>query len=708
MAESQSDVVAGATPPDLTRLFSPRGIAIVGASEDPRRIGGQPVKGLTQYGYQGSVYPVNPGHATIQGLKAYSDIRDVPQPCDVALIALPADKVPDVIAQCGEAAIPFAIVLSAGFAELGRQDLQDKLADVIRVSGVRVVGPNCTGLLNLKDNVYSGFGAGFRNPNLKRGPVAMVTQSGGFGYSVVAFAESEGVGFSHMLATGNEVDLTSMDMVEHLLATDDVEIIVCYMEGIRDGRRLRRVGARALACGKPIVVWKVGNTARGRKAAVSHTANLTSDYALYKAAFHEGGFIEISDTYDLVDVVRALQQHRLPRGNRVGILTTSGGAGVVLTDLCEEQGLSLAELTEETARTLKELGGSFAAVSNPVDLSARLAGDPVAFNDATRLLLDDPNVDIAIVRSFAGTASDVWARGLSELLDQHTKPVLITQSGLASQSAEAQKILENKGVPCFPTPGRVVRGAAALASYAGKLARRRIGKAVARDPHVNLELPAGTQVLSERNSKKILASYGIPVVREQVLLESAINALSALPFAFPVVVKIDSEDIPHKTEAGGVRTGLRTLAAVKKAARDVLKSARRYDSKVRINGVVVQETAQGLELIVGGVNDVAFGPYVMVGLGGIHSEIMKDTSLRYAPFDGHTALEMLNELKAHPLFTGYRGGPVYELASLAAVVARVSQLMIQHADRVAELDINPLFVRPDGSVMAADCLISLK
>jgi acetate---CoA ligase (ADP-forming) len=461
LAESQSDVVAGATPPDLTRLFSPRGIAIVGASEDPRRIGGQPVKGLTQYGYQGSVYPVNPGHATIQGLKAYSDIRDVPQPCDVALIALPADKVPDVIAQCGEAAIPFAIVLSAGFAELGRQDLQDKLADVIRVSGVRVVGPNCTGLLNLKDNVYSGFGAGFRNPNLKRGPVAMVTQSGGFGYSVVAFAESEGVGFSHMLATGNEVDLTSMDMVEHLLATDDVEIIVCYMEGIRDGRRLRRVGARALACGKPIVVWKVGNTAQGRKAAVSHTANLTSDYALYKAAFHEGGFIEISDTYDLVDVVRALQQHRLPRGNRVGILTTSGGAGVVLTDLCEEQGLSLAELTEETARTLKELGGSFAAVSNPVDLSARLAGDPVAFNDATRLLLDDPNVDIAIVRSFAGTASDVWARGLSELLDQHTKPVLITQSGLASQSAEAQKIFENKGVPCFPTPGRVVRGAAA-------------------------------------------------------------------------------------------------------------------------------------------------------------------------------------------------------------------------------------------------------
>jgi acyl-CoA synthetase (NDP forming) len=706
---SQSYADSHLAGPDLTRLLTPRAIAVIGASDDAKRIGGQPVHGLTSYGYTGQVYPVNPSRAQVQGLRAYPDIREVPQPCDVALIALPAEKVADVVIHCGEAKIPFAVVLSAGFAELGRRDLQDQLAAAARQSGVRVVGPNCTGLLNLKDNIFSGFGAGFRNPHLKRGPVAMITQSGGFGYSVIAFAENEGVGFSHMLATGNEVDITSLDMMEHLLSVDDVEIIVCYMEGIRDGRRLRHIGQRALEAGKPIVIWKVGNTEKGSRAALSHTANLTSSYTMYKAAFDEGGFIEIADTYDLVDVVRAFQRRQLPSGNRVGIMTTSGGAGVLLTDRCEEQGLSVPELSSSTAATLKELGGGFAAVENPVDLSAKLAGDPVAFNDATRILLEDPNVDMAIIRSFAGTASDVWATGLAAMLENQSKPVLVTLSGLASQSAAAVATMEASGIPCYPTPGRTVCGAAALSLFAGKVARyRKAVIASATTPLSQVVLPAGQQVLSERASKSVLQQCGIPVVGELAVTEEGIDSLWTLPFAFPVVVKIDSADIPHKTEAGGVRVGLESMEEVRRAAREVIASARRYDTEARIEGVLVQQTASGMELIVGGVNDPIFGPYVMLGLGGIFSEVMKDTVMRYAPFDEGTVRDMLGQLKASRLLNGYRGAPAYELGPLAGSVARISQLLMAHGDRISELDINPLFLKPDGTVLAADCLIALK
>lgn len=704
---SQADPRHGGN--DLTHLLNPRAIAVIGASDDAKRIGGQPVYGLKNYGYRGSIYPVNPTRTEVQGLPSFADIRKVPQPCDVALIALPADKVADVVLHCGEANVPYAVVLSAGFAELGRRDLQDRLAEAAKRSGVRVVGPNCTGLLNLKDSVFSGFGAGFRNPKLRRGPVAMITQSGGFGYSVVAFAESEGVGFSHMLATGNEVDLTSLDLMEHLLEDDGVEVVVCYMEGIRDGRRLRRIGQRALEVGKPIVIWKVGNTEKGSRAALSHTANLTSSYAMYKAAFDEGGFIEIADTYDLVDVVRAFQRRRLPAGNRVGIMTTSGGAGVLLTDRCEEQGLTVPELSDATAQTLRELGGGFAAVENPVDLSAKLAGDPVAFNDATRILLEDPNIDMTIIRSFAGTASDVWATGLAALLEKQSKPVLVTLSGLASHSAAAVATMEAHGIPCYPTPGRTVCGAAALALFAGKV-KRHAERGPYRAPAVasTLSLPTGRQVLSERASKAVLQGYGIPVVGEVALREQDIDALKDLPFGFPVVVKIDSADIPHKTEAGGVRVGVTGIEAVRDAAREVIASARRHDPQARIDGVLVQQTASGTELIVGGVNDPIFGPYVMIGLGGIFSEVMKDTAMRYAPFDEATVRAMLSSLRGRKLLEGYRGMPACELGPLASVVSTVSSLMVSEADRIAELDINPLFVQPDGTVLAADCLIALK
>ena len=697
---------ARAAAPDLTRLLTPRAIAVVGASEDRKRIGGQPIHALTEFGYRGAVYPVNPKHAQIQGLTCYPDVGAVPQPCDVALLALPAQEVPEVIEQCGRAGIAFAVVLSAGFGEVGNRELQARLEAAIKSSGVRVVGPNCVGVLNLRDHVYSGFGAGFRNPGLKRGPVAMVSQSGGFGYSVVAFAEHEGIGFNYMVSSGNEADLTSLDIIEHLLQCPEIELIVCYMEGIRDGRRLRRLGARALELSKPIVVWKVGNTGRGARAAMSHTANLTSNYELYRTAFREGGFIEIGDVYDLVDVALAFRGRRLPAGNGVGVLTTSGGAGVLLADLCEQQGLELPALAAATDIELRKLAPGFAALENPVDLSAQLAQNADGFNQATRILLEDPHIDLAIVRSFPGVAAEEWAHGLSKIAGAAGKPVLVSLSGLAHKSAATIAVLESANIPCFPTPGRAVIAAAALAGFSAKRKRHQRQAPERAVERQTLDLPAAAQTLGERKSKACLAAYGIPVVNEVAIAVDAIDALSSLAISFPVVVKVDSPDVPHKTEAGAVRLGVANLNEVKVKAREVIAATRRFNPDARIDGVLIQEMAQGVELIAGGVNDPVFGPYVVLGTGGIFSELFKDTTLRFAPFDVATAREMIGEIKGARLLHGYRGDTPHDIEALAQAIARLSWLVFDHADRIAELDINPLFVRRAGSgVVAADGLI---
>ena len=694
---------------DLSRLLSPRATAVVGASEDRMRIGGQPVHSLTAYGYRGAVYPVNPRHELIQGLKCYPDVGSVPRPCDVAVIVLPAEQVPQAIEQCGAAGIPFAIVLSAGFTEVGNDELQARLATAIRTSGVRVIGPNCTGLLNLKDKVFNGFGAGFRNPDLKRGPLAMVSQSGGFGYSIVAYAEDQGVGFDYMISTGNEADLTSLNVIGHLLEDPDVEMIVSYMEGIKDGRHLRRLGARALELSKPIVIWKVGNTDAGARAALSHTANLTARYELYQAAFRAGGFIEIADMHELVDIVQAFRGRRLPAGNRVGVLTTSGGAGVLLADRCTQLGLTLPQPHASTGVELRKLTPSFAALENPLDLSAALAQNADTFNAATGVVVADPDFDMTIVRSFPGADVEGWARGLIRLTQATQKPVLICMSGLVDRTSSAIRILEDNAIPYFPTPGRTAIAAAALHSFS--LRQRLCGKpAAARAVESrSLPLPAGAAMLSEREAKVCLTQYGVAAVREIAVSSAEIAALSELPFDFPVVVKIDSRDVPHKTEANAVRVGVKSLDEVKRVAGDIITATRRFNPSAVIDGVLVQEMAAGLEMIVGGVNDPVFGPYVVVGMGGIMAEVLRDKTIRYAPFDTATAHEMIGELKVARILRGYRGTPPYDIDALADTVSRISYMLSDHPDTIDEIDVNPLFVRREGAgIVAADCLIALK
>jgi acetate---CoA ligase (ADP-forming) len=703
-----------AARPDLDRFLTPRGVAIVGASSDLTRIGGQPIRLLTEYGYGGAVYPVNPKYQEIHGLPCYPSLSAVPTPCDVALIALAAPHVPAVIEECGRAGIPYALVVSAGFSEVGEEGraLQAALVEATRRSGVRVVGPNCLGLFNLNEGVRIGFGGTLMLNTLQPGPIAMVTQSGGFGFGVVALASHYGVGMSYGISTGNEADLTAIDWLEAVLERPDVEIVVAFIEGVSDGRRLVAVGERALELGKPILVWKVGNSEVGKQAAASHTARLTAGYELYRAAFRRGGFIEVRDIDDLVDICKALRARKLPRGNRVAVVTASGGAGVLLADRCSEEGLVLPPLSAETVARLREYVAAFASVGNPVDVTPQGYNDN--FASYSRLIGDvlaDPNIDQVIARAPRGRAADVWARDFVKMLSTVEKPVLINWPSSPDDNAEVAAFLEANAVPVILTPGRTVHALAALNEFAQKKrlhAERRTITGARVVPPQPLDLPAAGGTLGEHRSKALLSAYGVPTVAELLLAPQDIAELARAPLPFPVAVKVESPDIPHKTEAGAVRLGIEDLDALKRAAHEVLAAAHRHDPAARIDGVLVQQMASGLEVIVGAVNDPFFGPVVTFGLGGILTELLRDVTHGFAPFDVETAKELIFGIRGAALLRGYRGQPALDVDALADALSRVSLLIADHAERIREIDVNPLFVRPAGAgVIAADALVVL-
>ena len=698
---------------DLSRFLNPRGIAVVGVSAEPSRIGGQALKLLTDFGYKGEIYPVNPRYPEVHGLKCYPDLLAVPKPCDVALIALSAAQAAGAVEQCGKAGIPFALVLAGGYSEVGAEGkmLQEQLVAAARRANVRMVGPNCLGLINLKDNARIGFGGTAQLRTLIPGPMAMVTQSGGFGFGVVAVASYFGVGCNYAISSGNEADLSLLDWVAYLIERPDVEVVVAFMEGINDGRRLMEIGERALELGKPVLAWKVGNTAIGSRAATSHSARLTSGYELYRAAFRRGGLVEIRDVDDLVDIAKAFAIRKLPKGNRVGVATLSGGAGVLLADRCVESGLELPAFTETTTAKLRETLVSFASCANPVDATANGYNDAFAsYGQAIRLVLADPNVDQVLARPPRGKSAKVWSENLVKALEGVDKPVVLHWPTSPDDNGDVLNFLEQNRVPCILGAGRAVHALAVLSDFSRKRrefqqhGKRQMKRVVEKQ---TLDLPAGAVTLGEHRSREILKRYGVPVVNAKLMQPAEIEALKTAPLAFPVAVKIESSDIPHKTEAGAVRLGVKDLDALRQAARDVVAAAKKYRPDARIDGLLVQEMASGTEVIVGAVNDDTFGPTIAFGLGGIFTEMLKDVTHRFAPFDAGDAREMIGEVKGAALLNGYRGRPPLDVAALADTLARLSLLAADYADRVAEIDVNPLFVRENG-VVAADALIVLK
>lgn len=700
---------------DLERFFNPRSIAIIGASRDLGTISGQPLKFLKSHRYAGALYPVNPRYEEVAGVKCYAKLADVPDIPELALILVNASRVTDVLRQCGEKGVPYAIIFSSGFSEVGGGgvDLQRELMAIAREFDIGVIGPNCQGMINIADRVFAGFGSVF-NADYEPGAVSMVSQSGGFGFSVMNLSSKEGgLAFRQMVTTGNEIGVSTLDFIEYFIRDPQTDLIAAYVEGLKDARRLIGVGRKALDSGKPLLIWKVGNTEQGQRAAASHTANLGGAMALYKAAFQQAGILQVEDVQDVIDYGRAFRCGRLPQGNRLAIITISGGAGILMTDECIGRGMQLAQLSPDTLARLREFVPSFGSLLNPVDVTAAIFNDLSLINRTLQTIIDDPNVDcVAMIN--ASLQGEIAARIASEIVavaKQTEKPLLLAWSARDAVAPEAYALLDAARIPHYKSPVRCGRALAALSWYAEAQRRLQIVRAeaplVLRSAAAREALAGQKNDVTEHRAKRVLAEYGIPVTREALATTKAQALAAAQRIGYPVTLKIQSPDISHKTEARAVALGISNDEALARAYDAVIANALAYRPGAQIDGVLVQEMVTGgVEAIVGIVNDPLFGPAVMCGLGGVFAEMLKDVTFRLAPVTRSAAHEMMSELKGHAVLAGARGKPPADVEALADVLVRLSALALDLEEHLAELDINPLFVMEKGrGVKAADALI---
>jgi acyl-CoA synthetase (NDP forming) len=702
---------------DLEKFFNPRAIAVIGASQDLNTISGQPLKFLKSHGYEGRLYPINPRYQEVAGVRCYAQLADVPETPDLALILVNATRVADMLSQCGAKGVPYVIIFSSGFSEVGGGgvDLQQRLVAIARDHNIGVIGPNCQGMINVADKVFAGFGSVF-NADYDPGVVSMVSQSGGFGFSVMNLSSKDGgLAFRQMVTTGNEIGVSTLDFIEYFIRDPQTEIIAAYIEGLKDARRLIAVGHKALDAGKPVLIWKVGNTEQGQRAAASHTANLGGAMALYTAAFRQAGILQVEDIQDVIDYGRAFRCGRLPRGNRLAIVTISGGAGILMTDECIARGMQLAQLAPQTLAKLREFVPSFGSLLNPVDVTAAIFNDLSLINRTLKTIIEDHNVDcVAMIN--ASLQGEIAARIAGEIVavaEETDKPLVLAWSARDVVAPEAYALLDAARIPHYKSPVRCGRALAALSWYAES--QRRVQTARAEAP-VRLESVAARDALAgrsgdvtEHEAKRVLSEYGIRVTRE-ALATTKVQALAAAArIGYPVALKVQSSEISHKTEARAVALGLRDERELEAAYDRVLSNARHYKPSARIDGVLVQEMLSGgVEAILGVVNDPLFGPAVMFGLGGIFAEVMKDVVFRLAPVTPSVARDMILEIKGHPVLAGARGRPRADIDALADAICNVSALALDLQDRVAELDVNPLFVMEEGKgVVAADALIRL-
>jgi acetyltransferase len=698
------------------RLLNPRGIAVVGASADPARPGGQTIRALQQYGYRGGVYPVNPKYPELGGYQCHASLAGIEGECDLAVIALPATQVPATIEQCAGHGIRYAVVLGGGFREAGDAGakIERSMLDTAHKHGVRLIGPNCLGLVNVHTRAYAAWGSLTRPPLLEPGPVSAVLQSASLGVSILVQCAAAGIGFRYAITSGNEADISAPELIDAYVDDPETRVILSYLEGVTDGRALMAAARRALAAGKPLIILKAGNTEQGKRAAESHTANLTGNYDIYRAAFRQCGVVEVQDVHEAVDMARCLVSGRLPKGRKVVVMGGSGGAAAMFSDQADEVGLMLPPFAPATMAVLKASLPALSSLKNPIDYTAGFPRQQpgLDFQRAFEAAIDDPNIDQLAVMFAAAGRSQLQYGGelLSKVAAGSGKPMLVFSAMTVELAPEGLEILQRAGIPVLPSPKRVAAAMAKLADYSEARERvQRPGTEMALGDIAPLTLPPGAVTLNEHESKQLIAAAGVPVTQDRLLpLEPGADACADL--SFPLALKIVSPDIAHKTDSGGVRLNIGDTAELAAAAADIVANARRAVPQACLTGLLASEmVSDGIETIVGVINDPGFGPVVAFGLGGIYTEILHDVAYRVAPFGLEDARAMLDELRSRAIFGGVRGRPALDVDALALTLVRVSELAWTLRERLSELDINPLLVRPQGrGVVAADALVVLR
>lgn len=677
----------------LDMFFRPRSIAVIGASSNPEKIGGLPVAYLKSLGYEGRIVPVNPTTPEIQGLSTFTRIGDAPGPVDLAIVAVPAASALAAVEDCAAAGVGGIVMFSAGFAEIGGEGVsaQEHLRAAASEAGIRLLGPNSLGFVNFADRVFATFSPVFQSGLSAPGPIGLVSQSGSFGAFAYSLAREQSLGLSHFIATGNEADLGFSECVEWLADDPATQVIVGYIEGIRDGHGLRRALEKCRIAGKPVVIVKVGRSDAGARAAASHTAALAGDDAVFDGVFRQHGAYRAATIEECLDVAYAACTAPLPLGRRAGFYTVSGGVGVLMADAAAACGLEVPELSEKTRRRVLEIV-PLAIAGNPLDITGQVVNAKGAFRETLGLLAEDPSCDLVVnFISATGLSPERGPEAADDIVAVRASMPAVPQLLVTIAAAPFRKKLEDAGVPIFGDPYRAVRAAGALAFFAEAKPLAAAGADRLRSRGVSAE-----GQLAEPAALDRLHETGLPVTPFRHCRSPEEAGEAASEFDCPVAVKIVSPDLTHKAAVGGVRLNVSGRQAAIQASQEIMAEVIAKAPGARLDGVLVAPMRKGLvECVVGIQCDPVFGPVVMFGLGGVHVETLKDVVFRAAPFDKAEAKRMIGDIRASKLLTDRHDGSSADVDALADLLSKVGEVAATSPE-LGSADMNPVLVGAEG------------
>ena len=688
----------------LEPLLRPKAVAVIGASDNPARIGGRPIYSMLKDGYEGNLFPVNPNRDIVQGLKAYPNISSVPMPVDSAVISVPENIALEVIKECADNGVKSAVVFTSGFAEIGSAGLsaQRQIADISAESGMRILGPNCLGVFNLQAGWFGTFANTLASKKLPTGPIGIVTQSGAYGGHLFTITQNRGVGTNYWVTTGNEVDIDVAEVIEFYASEPEIKVIISYAEGVKNGERMCRALDAARDAKKPVIFMKVGSTEAGAKAAASHTASLAGEDAIYDGLFSQYGVYRAETTEEMADIAYACQFGRFPDGPKIGLQTISGGIGVQMADAASKKGFEVTPLPKVTQDKITKLI-PFAGVNNPVDFTGQVLNERKLLEDSMRFVIDDADYHCQILYlaslPISEFTKDISLEIFTALRKRYPEELMFL-SMIGPQ--ESRKPYEEIGYPCFEDHSLAVRAMAAL-RYFNEVFKRGKPKTIC-DGKEDKQIYLNGNV-SEFAAKSILNTAGIGVNKEILAknCEEAIAAKEAIEG--PVVLKIASPDIQHKTEIGGVLLNLTSKEEVEAGYYKLMGNVEVGAPNAKVEGIIVAEMGSGgVETVLGVTRDPVFGPTVMFGLGGVLVEVFKDITFRVAPFGVEEAHRMIDEIRGRAILDGVRGAQAVDIEALAKAISTLSIFAAANADTIETIDINPFLVLPEGAV-ALDALI---
>jgi len=707
MTTTQHSQRARPNDPDrIAKLLNPQSVAVIGASDDPTRIGGRPIAYMRGQGYQGKIFPVNPNRTTVQGLTAYPTVAALPETPDVAIVIVPASAALESITALAERGCAAAIVFSSGFAEIGPEGAreQQKLVDAAHKHGMRLIGPNSLGLINPCTHFYGTFATGCELAFPKAGGVAIISQSGAYGAHLMAVSTANDIGLSAVILTGNEADLTVGDMLQMVVKDPATKVIMMYSEGIKESAGLIAGLEAARLARKPVLMMKVGRSAVGSAAAQSHTASIAGDDRVTDAVLKELGVVRVQTTEQMLDIARLAVRGIYPAHNTLGVITVSGGAGVIISDAADAIGLPMPEMPQASQERLLKLL-PFAAPRNPVDVTAQFLNEISLISTFTdTLIAEGKYTSVLGFFTYTGGVASVAPRLREQLkLVRAKHPNCIFALSLMA-SREQIREYENDGFAVFEDPARAVIAIEAMGQF---------GRAFAKTPNQTaptlapLTLPQANP--SEAQAKQLLAQAGIASAPEEVCTSVEAAVIAANKIGFPVVMKIVSPDILHKSEIGGVLLDIHDEAAVREGFALLMQRGKTAVPNARLDGVLVAKQLKGgVECILGIHQDPVFGPVAMFGLGGIFVEIMQDVVLHRCPFGPDVAEEMIRSIKGAPLLLGARGRPVADIKALAEMLSQLSAFAVAAGPRLQSIDLNPVLAMPQGQgAYAVDAVIEV-